>query len=72
MNEYKSFYLRDVLGIIDRVAMETMLSPCLAGDPKQTPVDLATYNNMVASNNEGIRDYVNQLRNALMEDDHDG
>ena len=41
MNEYKSFYLRDVLGIIDRVAMETMLSPCMAGDPEQTPEERA-------------------------------
>ena len=72
MNEYKSLYLKDVLVTIDRVAIETMLSPCLAGDPEQTPVDLAAYNNAVAHNNEGIRDFVDQLRTALMEDDHDG
>ena len=72
MNEYKSLYLRDVLGTIDRVAMETMLCPCMAGDPEQTPADLAAYNNMVASNNEGIRDLVEHLRRALMEDDDNG
>jgi hypothetical protein len=72
MNEYKSLYLRDLLGTIDRVAIETMLTPCMAGDPEQTPEELAAYNNMVASNNEGIRDFVNQLRTTLMEDDHDG
>lgn len=72
MNEYKSLYLKDVLGTIDRVAMETMLCPCMAGDPEQTPEELAAYNCMVASNNEGIRDLVEHLRNALMEDDHDG
>ena len=72
MNEYKSLYVKDVLGIIDRVAMETMLTPRLGRDDAQTPEDLAAFNNMVAHNNEGIRDFVNQLRAALMEDDNNG
>lgn len=72
MNEYKSLYLRDVLATIDRVAIDSMLCPCMAGDPEQTPADLANYNNAVAHNNEGIRDFVGQLRNALMEDEDNG
>ena len=75
MNDYKSLYLNDVLAIIDRVAMEAMMTPCLEGKKAdgtgRSLAEVSAYNSMVAHNNEGIRDFVSQLRNALTrEDDH--
>jgi hypothetical protein len=68
-NAYKSFYLADLMAMIDRVAMYAMLTPTLEHKKPDGTVatlsELANYNSLVAINNEGIRDYVSQLKAAL-------
>lgn len=71
-NAYKSYYLSDLIAIIDRVALENMMIPALEHKKPDGTVaslsELANYNSLVAINNEGIRDYVSQLKAALMKE----
>lgn len=72
-NAYKSLYLSDLLAKIDEVAMRAMLTPTLEHKKPDGTVatlsELANYNSLVAINNEGIRDYVSQLKAELLKED---
>lgn len=72
-NAYKSIYLSDLLAKIDEVAMRAMLTPTLEHKKPDGTVatlsELANYNSLVAINNEGIRDYVSQLKAELLKED---
>lgn len=72
-NAYKSVYMADLLATIDRVAMECMMTPALEHKKPDGTVaslsELANYNSLVAINNEGIRDYVLNLKAELTKED---
>lgn len=66
MNDYKSFCLKDLLALIDRVAIETMMLP-LRADCDLSKENVNRMNNDILWNNEGIRDMAASLKNALLE-----
>lgn len=74
MNEFKSFYLKDLLALIDRVAMDLMMCPCSASTSDKdglSPETVARLNHDIVWNNEGIRDMAYSLKQALLEGDGD-
>lgn len=75
-NSYKSFYLRDILNTIDRVAVDIMMVPCF-GEKKPdgtlaTLAEISNHNSLIAMHNEGIREMAKMLKDALQgEEDTD-
>lgn len=71
-NEYQTYYLRDLLLMIDRAAMDCMMCPrgiSNLEDMDNTPL----INNNIAWNNEGIRSLATRLKDELIgEDEADG
>lgn len=68
MNEYKTIYLKDMLNLIDRVALETVTVPQVTTAAHSS--GMWTENNANAAvYNEGIRNMVIELRKALLEED---
>lgn len=67
-NEFKTFYLRDLLLLIDRVAMECMMCPRGAShlDDMDNVVQI---NSNIAWNNEGVRDLATRLKDELNRED---
>ena len=74
-NQYKSFYLSDIVSTIDRVAVESLMCPCLenkkADGTQMTLVEVSSYNSLVAWHNEGVRELANQLKEALTKEEND-
>jgi len=73
-NQYRSFYLADIMAIIDRVAVELLTMPVNPGAAiLKNPEEHLQFNNNVAWNNEGIRDFARSLKDAFQEeaDKHD-
>ena len=69
-NDYKSFYLKDLISLIDRVAIETMMPPHVAAGANAS--GMWTENNAcVAIFNEGVRNMVIRLREVLLEEEDD-
>ena len=68
-NQFKSFYLEDIITIIDRLAMESMMIPVFEGKKpdgmSRSLAEISNYNSLIAMNNEGIRDFAIQLKEAL-------
>ena len=68
MDKYKSYYLQDLLPIIDKAALDCMMSPVMDGkkaDGTQMNLsELASRNSMTAWHNDGVR----ELRQMLIED----
>lgn len=60
-----------LFALLDRIALESMLSPLMDGKKadgsQMTMAELANKNTMIAQNNEGIRDFVIQLKAAIKE-----
>lgn len=71
-NQYKSFYLGDILATIDRVAIESMLTPVFEHKKPDGIVaslaEVSNYNSLVAANNAGVRDLCIRLKDALTEE----
>ena len=75
-NEFKSFYLKDVLNTIDAVAMDAMMTPMFAMNKKpdgtmMTLSEISAYNSLVSAHNEGVHEMAAQLKAKLAEDDDD-
>ena len=67
-NEYKAFYLKDLLPMIDKVAMECMQLPIAEDREGMSPELIAKMNHDILWNNEGVRDLAWNLKEALQDD----
>ena len=67
-DDYKSYYLKDLLPLIDRAAMEAMMCPIFNQKAShcETQQEATIYNSMVAANNEGVRELASVLRRVLI------
>ena len=73
-NEYKSLYLKDVLHVIDHVAVESMMTPAIVmkvNGENMTLAELSAHNSLVAMHNEGVRELANRLKDKLTEEESD-
>lgn len=71
-NEYQTYYLRDLLLMIDRAAMDCMMYPRGASNLEDMD-NVVEINNNIAWNNEGIRSLATKLKDELIgEDEADG
>lgn len=72
-NEYKSFYLKDVEDIIDRVAVDIMMVPVFSEKKSDgtlaTLSEISAHNSLIAMHNEGIREMAKMLKDALRGDE---
>ena len=68
-NQFKSFYLEDIITTIDRLAMESMLVPVFEGKKpdvmSRSLAEISNYNSLIAMNNEGIRDFATRLKEEM-------
>jgi len=78
MSDYKSFYLKDLLAMIEHTALDLMTDPIMAGKKSDgtlmTLAEVANQNSLIAMNNAGIRLMANALIDELKnpEDDSNG
>ena len=71
-NDFKSYYLKDLIPLIDRVAIETMMPPHVATGANTSGM-WTENNSCTAIFNEGVRNMVIRLREVLLkEEDGDG
>ena len=77
-NEYKSFYLKDLIPIIEHAALDLMGEPIIAGKKQDGTLmnlqEVAQQNSLTAMNNAGIRILARVLIDQLqgIGDDDDG
>ena len=77
-NEYKSFYLKDLIPIIEHAALDLMGEPIIAGKKQDGTLmnlqEVAQQNSLTAMNNAGIRLLARVLIEQLqgVGDDDDG
>lgn len=73
IDNFKMFYLKDLLPLIDNVAIDCMMIPLSADSESAAELDkVSRINNDIAWNNEGVRDLATRLKQALLgEDDPD-
>ena len=68
-NEYTSFYLKDLIPIIEHCALDLMTEPIVAGKKADgtymTMAEVAKQNSLTAMNNAGIRLMANALIDEL-------
>ena len=73
MDKYKSYYLQDLLPIIDKCAVEGMMTPVMDGKKadgtQMTMSEMANKNAMVAWHNDGIREFRQMLIEELTMED---
>ena len=64
-NEYKSFYLSDLVAIIERTALDIMGDPIVSGKKPDgammSPAEIANQNSLIAMHNSGIRELASTL-----------
>ena len=78
MGDYKSFYLKDLIAMIEHCALDLMTEPIMAGKKADgtlmTLAEVANQNSLIAMNNAGIRLMANALIDELKnpEDDSNG
>lgn len=73
-NQYKSFYLHDLLDLIDHVAVDIMMVPCFSGKfngETMTLAEISNHNSLIAMHNEGVRELARMLKEKLSEDETD-
>ena len=76
-NEYTTFYLKDLIPIIEHVALDLMSEPIMAGKKADGTLmnmtEVATQNSLIAMNNAGIAEMARQLIVTLSKEaDPDG
>lgn len=76
-NEYTTFYLKDLIPIIEHVALDLMSEPIMAGKKADGTLmnmtEVATQNSLIAMNNSGIAEMARQLIVTLSKEaDPDG
>ena len=75
-NEYKSFYLKDVVDLINATLPECMMTPLFGstgtrktdGTP-MTLAEIANYNSAISLHNEGARELAERLKDRLQRED---
>ena len=71
-NDYKSWYLKDLIPIIEHVALDLMGDPIVDGKKSDgtamTLTEIASRNSLIAMNNEGIRQMAETLIVTLAKD----
>ena len=74
-NEYKSFYLKDLIPIIDHCALDLMSPPILVGKKADGTImnltEISHQNSMIAMENSGIKLLAQTLIDELKGDDAD-
>ena len=72
-NEYKSYYVKDLIPIINKAAIDIMSQPqkLFLGDQPQKVESLAQLNDRIAQFNDGIRTLAVVLVNTLEKDGDD-
>ena len=74
-NEYKSIYLRDLIDVINQVAMDIMIVPVFSEKKPDgtlaTPTEISIHNTHIAMHNEGIREMAKMLIEKLTEEEND-
>ena len=78
-DKYKSFYLTDLVPLIEHCALDLMISPVIAGKKQDGTImnltEIANQNSMNAMYNDGVRDFARVLIRELQGDgevDDDG
>ena len=76
-NEYTTFYLKDLIPIIEHVALDLMSDPIMAGKKADGTLmnmaEVANQNSLIAMNNAGIAEMARQLIVTLSKEaDPDG
>lgn len=72
MDDYKTIYLKELLPLIDKVAIDCMMCPKLVLDYSGSGYNMAyiiRYNSDVAHNNEGVCEMARQLKEELLKND---
>ena len=78
MGDYKSFYLKDLIAMIEHCALDLMTEPIMAGKKADGTLmnmgEVANQNSLIAMNNAGIRLMAHALIDELKnpEDDSNG
>jgi hypothetical protein len=69
-NEYKSYYLKDLIQIINQAAVSIMMQPqkLFLGEQAQKVENLAHLNDRIAHYNDGVRSLAVYLAMALEKD----
>lgn len=70
MNEYRIFYLKDLIPLIDRIAMETLMVPHITEQPNASGI-WNEMNASIAVFNEGVRSMAVQMLNELEKEGED-
>jgi len=71
-SDYKNWYLKDLIPIIEHVAMDLMSDPVMGGKKADgtimTLTEIANQNSLIAMNNAGIRQMASTLIITLAKD----
>lgn len=71
-SDYKNWYLKDLIPIIEHVAMDLMSDPVMGGKKADgtmmTLTEIANQNSLIAMNNAGIRAMASTLIITLAKD----
>ena len=75
LNEYKSFYLKDLIHIIEHCALDLMSPPILVGKKADGTImnlsEISNQNSMIAMENSGIKLLAQTLIDELSEESGD-
>ena len=73
MDDYKTIYLKELLPLIDKVAISIMMQPqkLFLGQQSQNVESLSHLNDRIAHYNDGVRALAVVLTNKLKGDDDD-
>ena len=74
MSEYRTYYLKELIPIINQAAVRIMMQPqkTLLGDQASKVESLGYLNDRIAQFNDGVRSMAVYLVNVLEKDDDDG
>jgi len=74
-SEYKSWYLKDLIPIIEHTALDIMTDPIASGRKRDgsamTIAEISNQNSMIAMRNAGVREMMSTLIVILAKDGED-
>lgn len=70
MNEYRTFYLKDLIPLIDRIAMKTLMIPRITSQPNASGI-WNEMNASIAVFNEGVRSMAELMLKELEKEGED-
>ena len=75
-SEYRQIYIKDLIPIIEDMAIEIMMTPSFSGlkadKTDMTLAEISAHNSLVSMHNEGVREMARMLIEALTKEDDDG